>query len=262
MSYAARVGLLAGETHVGQVGGGKQRVSVALTRPADTTAYTAKDAIGVSLAVSDATNATPIVVTCATHGLADGDPVTIASVGGNTNANGSYFAKVTGYSATTFGVYSDQALTTARAGNSAYTSGGTVAKLWRFAGVARAAGGSGYIVRASILTSLTTCTEAFRLHLYNAAPAPILDNAACTAPLYADASKYVGTIDFPAAKVEATGATAAYANATGNTSGSNLPLAFTCAATDDDLYGLLEGSLGFTPASAQTTTIVLVAEVD
>ncbi len=83
---------------------------------------------GATLAISGATNATPIVITCATHGLADGDPVVISGVGGNTAANASCYAKVTGYSATTFGMYSDKALTTAIAGNGAYTSGGTVTK--------------------------------------------------------------------------------------------------------------------------------------
>jgi hypothetical protein len=74
--------------------------------------------------VTGATNATPIVMTTsAAHGLDNGMPVFIAGVGGNTNANGSYFAKR--LTSTTFELYTDSGLTTGRAGNGAYTSGGT-----------------------------------------------------------------------------------------------------------------------------------------
>lgn len=68
--------------------------------------------------VSDATNATPIVITTsAAHGLVDGDVVTIGSVGGNTAANGTWI--VNALTSTTFSLIGS-------VGNSAYTSGGTV----------------------------------------------------------------------------------------------------------------------------------------
>lgn len=57
----------------------------------------------------------PIVVTSASHGLTTGTLVTIASVGGNTNANGTFV--VTRINANTFSVVAT--------GNGAYTSGGT-----------------------------------------------------------------------------------------------------------------------------------------
>jgi hypothetical protein len=80
-----------------------------------------------TLTINDATNATPIVITTTTdHGLSDGDQVRCVNVGGNTNANTLAYAKVTGYSTTTFALYSDEDLTTAIAGNAAYTSGGSV----------------------------------------------------------------------------------------------------------------------------------------
>lgn len=85
-----------------------------------------------TLAISGATNASPIVVTSAAHGLSsndDGTPanaVTISGVLGNTAANGAWYAKVTGYSSTTFALYWDQALTVPVAGNGAYSSGGTL----------------------------------------------------------------------------------------------------------------------------------------
>lgn len=86
--------------------------------------------------VSGATNANPIVVTCsAAHNLADGDQIQITGVGGNTNANTLGYAKVTSYSTTTFGLYSDSALTTGVAGNSSYTSGGAVSMAYDISGI-------------------------------------------------------------------------------------------------------------------------------
>lgn len=71
----------------------------------------------VSLTVTDATNANPIVVTTsAVHGLRSGMRVTISGVLGNTNANGTHV--ITVLSTTTFSI--------PVAGNGAYTSGGTV----------------------------------------------------------------------------------------------------------------------------------------
>src|ERR1019366_5154315 len=50
--------------------------------------------------ITAASNATPIVVTCAAHGLSTGSIITVASVGGNTNANGTWI--ITVVSANTF----------------------------------------------------------------------------------------------------------------------------------------------------------------
>lgn len=75
--------------------------------------------------ITAASLATPIVITTTSaHGLQNGYAVTISGVTGNTAANGQFFAKVTGYSTTTFALYSDAALTQAVAGNGAYVSGG------------------------------------------------------------------------------------------------------------------------------------------
>lgn len=66
--------------------------------------------------ITGATNASPIVITSAAHGLQTGARVTVASVGGNTAANGTF--QVTRVSADTFSLDGST-------GNSAYTSGGT-----------------------------------------------------------------------------------------------------------------------------------------
>lgn len=77
------------------------------------------------LNVTGATNASPIVITTdAAHGYVDGRRILVWNVGGNTNANGIYYVDV--LSTTTFALYTDIALTTPRAGNAGYTSGGKV----------------------------------------------------------------------------------------------------------------------------------------
>ena len=67
--------------------------------------------------VTDATNASPIVITTsASHGYPTGYGVTVASVGGNTAANGDW--TITNLTSTTFSLDGST-------GNGSYTSGGT-----------------------------------------------------------------------------------------------------------------------------------------
>ena len=65
--------------------------------------------------ITNATNASPIVVTSAAHGLTSGAIVVITGVGGNTNANATWTVNVV--DANTFNLIGSS-------GNSAYTSGG------------------------------------------------------------------------------------------------------------------------------------------
>jgi len=78
-------------------------------------------------AVTAATNATPIVITSASHGLSSGDRVYVNGVGGNTAANGTFYATVSDSSH--FSLYSDSARTVGVAGNGSYTSGGACGKM-------------------------------------------------------------------------------------------------------------------------------------
>lgn len=84
--------------------------------------------------VTGATNASPIVITSAGHGLATGMRVTVANVGGNTAANGTF--QVTKVTDNTFSLDGST-------GNGAYTSGGTwnVSGLYTFSVTAAAADG-------------------------------------------------------------------------------------------------------------------------
>jgi len=72
--------------------------------------------------LTNATNASPIVVTSTSHGLTTGALVTIAGVAGNTAANGTF--RVTRVDNNTFSL-------DASTGNGGYTSGGT----WNVAGL-------------------------------------------------------------------------------------------------------------------------------
>lgn len=69
--------------------------------------------------ITGATNASPIVLTVASHGLSDNDLVLVENVGGNTNANGLW--RIETVDANSFKLLSSS-------GNSAYTSGGTAVK--------------------------------------------------------------------------------------------------------------------------------------
>lgn len=84
----------------------------------------------VALAVTAATNATPIAVTVTSHGLATGDRIAIVGVLGNTAANGEFIVTSTG--ANTFTLQDKNGNNVA--GNGAYTSGGLLIKLkgWQF----------------------------------------------------------------------------------------------------------------------------------
>lgn len=70
-------------------------------------------------AITGATNATPIVVTAASHGLSDDDRVTIRGVLGNTNANGRF--QVDNVAANTFELLKYADLDNAEAGTSTVT---------------------------------------------------------------------------------------------------------------------------------------------
>ena len=92
-------------------------------------------------AITGATNANPIVITCTGHGFVNGDLVVISGVGGNTNANGEY--AISNVTANTFRLVG-------RSGNAAYTANtGTVYALPKSANgvvIPRGAGITGRIL--------------------------------------------------------------------------------------------------------------------
>ncbi|MEZ5356547.1 MAG: hypothetical protein R2762_28260 [Bryobacteraceae bacterium] len=78
--------------------------------------------------ITQATQSTPIVITTLEpHGFADGDPIHVQFVRGNTAANGHWFAD--SLTSTTVALYSDQALSAPSAGNGTFIEGsGTAGK--------------------------------------------------------------------------------------------------------------------------------------
>ena len=122
-----------------------------------------------------------------------------------------------------------------------------------FADAGRVNGGAGYLVKGRVFTDSATAMlgTAFRLHLYKETPTPIADNSPFTL-LYANRSKRVGYIDFPALATEGTGSDASSALWV------DLPMNYTCATADTDLYGVLEVlTAGAAPASGQTFFVAL-----
>lgn len=122
-----------------------------------------------------------------------------------------------------------------------------------FLDVARANGGSGYITKARLVTTQTTCVARFRLHLFSTPPTPINDNAPYTL-LWANYATRIGEIDFLPCNTEGAGSTAA------KSLNSTIRLAFVCAADRRHLYGLLETLDAFTPAALQDFYVELTAE--
>lgn len=231
---------------VGQVGGSGDAVSDSITRPANTTQYAANDEVNISLSVSGATNATPIeITTSAAHGLSTGDRVTVASVGGNTAANGNWAITVT--STTKFTLDGS-------VGANDFTTGGTVAKCLKFANIARSNGGGALVVGALLIDSAYQSTlPQMRLFLFHTQVTTVVDNAAA-APTDAEMLYSVGHIDFTTTAVPGD-ATAGTGNCEIQVPGSSLWVQ--CAAADVNLYGKLVAVNTYTPISGEVLTAKL-----
>lgn len=134
----------------------------------------------------------------------------------------------------------------------------TTGTAWTFSAIASKNGGTGYIVKAEAISESENVIPRLTLFLFTATPTSELDdNAANTAPDAADLANYIGRVDFPA--MESLGTTDSNTVATPSTYG-NLPLAFECAATADDLFGILVTRDAFTQTATDDMTIRLTAE--
>ncbi len=167
---------------------------------------------------------------------------------------------------TTSGVLTTVSVTKALAAASAYdandvmseSASNGVGTAWTFSRVARRNGGSGYIVGAHLTSESESVTPRCTLYLFNLTPTSELDDhAANTAPDAADKAKYIGKIDFLA--LESVGTTDSVASATPSTYG-NLPIAFVCDVSADDLFGILVTRDAFTQTAGDDMTIKLMVE--
>jgi len=124
-----------------------------------------------------------------------------------------------------------------------------------FTDIARVNAGTGYIVKARLMTDQATNVARFRLHLFNVAPTAINDNAAYTL-LWANKEERIGYVDFDGCQTEGTGSDGA------NAMNDAVRLHFAAAAGARTLYGLLESLDAWTPASGQNFYVELSAELD
>jgi hypothetical protein len=227
-----------------KAGGHTALVSDEMARPSNTTAYAVGDLVGTDLAVTGATNASPIVITAASHGLETGDRVTVAGVGGNTAANADWEVRV--ISANTFELKGST-------GNGAYTSGGLVHRPFTFQNVSRLAGDEGYVLNVRLFTNNQVTTNgSFRLYLLREAPSMVADNAAWPM-LWADRSKYLASVDL-VLRAEAVPSDCAmgYNDA--------IRLAYKAQENYRSIYGVLVAQGAYVPAADQSFLIELTLE--
>lgn len=100
-------------------------VSIAQSSPAvggSPIVVTTSTGPGAIIIITNATNATPIVITSVNHGLTTGANIDINNISGNFAANGSFYINV--IDANTFSLFLDSALTIPTIGTGAYTGGG------------------------------------------------------------------------------------------------------------------------------------------
>lgn len=213
-------------------------LSDSFTRAANTTAYAAGDSVApVQRAVSGASNASPIeITTSVAHGWATGDRVTIASVGGNTAANGDWVITVT--STTKFTLDGST-------GNGAYTSGGTVERLMRLANAGLRGTinyGQGRIIKTRLVVDEAVVTNGtFRVYYYKQQITQITDNAAWTF-LYANKGKLIGISANLVLATEGSGSDGAAAQDVA----SSIPYVLDAG---DHIYAVLLAEAAYTPKS-------------
>lgn len=119
----------------------------------------------------------------------------------------------------------------------------------------RVAGGSGYIVRASLVTDKKSVTPRFRVHLFNASDPTVAADNANHKELYADASKRLGYFDLPAMTTATDAASSDMSRAIDNTLRHAV-----IASGSRNLYALLETLDAFTPASGEKFTLTLFVD--
>jgi hypothetical protein len=133
------------------------------------------------------------------------------------------------------------------------------ASLLTFSNIARTVNGSGYIVKAILMTDQISNTAKFRLQLYNFPPTPVADNDAFPL-LWTNRNSKVGFLDFPAMFSCGSGSSSAISFLT--PPNGYTPLAFICVSGSASLYGMLETLDAFTPAHNQAFHIELEADVN
>jgi hypothetical protein len=144
----------------------------------------------------------------------------------------------------------------------AYIAGDAVLQaaggLTELTGVARVAGGSGYIKGLRISTNKKSLVPELRVHFFNVSNPTIAADNAQWKDLYADVAKRVAFVDLPAMTT---------AIDSGNSDMSrtftfDVSIPFVCVAGSTSLWIAIETKTGFTPDNDQKFTIKVNTEVN
>jgi hypothetical protein len=134
-----------------------------------------------------------------------------------------------------------------------YSLGDVIHGLFTFDGVGRKdKGATGWIVNASLVSSVLdggTPLDA-DLYLFNASPTVAADNAAFAPTDDQVKNNLLGVIKFTS-ELELS------ANTIWMADPDQLPLAFKCTDTTNDIYGVLVARSAYTPASGEVITVAL-----
>lgn len=115
--------------------------------------------LGHTGSITGATNASPIVIASAAHGLKTGQRVKITGVGGNTNANSTWVITY---------VDDDHFSLQSSSGNSNYTSGGTFSLLGFYQAEIEATGDNGFEAGETFFVHFTwTVSSAARAEVHS-----------------------------------------------------------------------------------------------
>jgi len=166
-----------------------------------------------------------------------------------------HIGSVSGQSALVSASYARPANTDYYTALDVFSNSTSAPALLSFTNIARVNAGSGYIVKARLVTDQASNASRFRLHLFHTAISPIADNSPF-ASLYANRANKIGFIDFDAMGAEGSGSDCA------ESSNFSTRLKFVCAAASRSLYGILEVRDNFTPTSGQSIFVELTAEID
>lgn len=222
------------------------------TRPANTTAYTIGDSVAPDTkAISAATNAAPAVLTCAAHGLATGDRVTISGAVTMTSINGDFVVTVLTSSTFKISTEAGYLLGAFIAGNGVYGGSGVFQKMLRMADVVAIDAGEAQLVALQLFAlSATVTLGTFRIRLFNQPQSAIADNAANTL-LYANRAAHVGYVDMAIVATDGAGSDQSVI-----LSVPAQPILFGCGSGRRDLFFQIIALGAYVPASAETFRLV------
>jgi hypothetical protein len=179
----------------------------------------------------------------------------LAAIQAGLSAGEAHIGSVSGQSTVVSASYTRPANTDYYTALYAFADSISAPSLLTFTNIARVNGGSGYIVKARLVTDQSSNAARWRLHLFHTAPTAVNDNSAFPL-LFANRVNKIGYIDFDAMGTEGSGSNCA------ESTNFSARLKFVCAAGSRNIYGILQVRDNFTPISGQNIYAELSAEVD